>query len=169
MDEYLKKYIFRDILPEEIEEAIAIEQICFPPNEACTPRAMTERIGKAAELFMVAVDTTTGKLAGFLNGVSTFEERFRDEFFTDISLCDLKGDNIMLVGLDVLPEHRKHGLAREIVKQYCIRERKKGRKMLNLTCLPDKIDMYKKFGFEDLGIANSTWGGEEWHEMALKL
>ena len=28
--------------------------------------------------------------------------------------------------------------------------------------------MYKKFGLLDLGIADSTWGGEEWHEMVLK-
>ena len=25
--------------------------------------------------------------------------------------------------------------------------------------------MYKKFGLQNLGIADSTWGGEEWHEM----
>jgi hypothetical protein len=25
--------------------------------------------------------------------------------------------------------------------------------------------MYEKMGFVDRGISNSTWGGEEWHEM----
>ena len=29
--------------------------------------------------------------------------------------------------------------------------------------------MYEKFGFMDQGIANSTWGGEEWHEMGYTL
>mgnify|MGYP001783337320 FL=1 len=33
-----QKYEFRDIRPEETEEAIEIEQICFPPNEACLPK-----------------------------------------------------------------------------------------------------------------------------------
>ena len=28
--------------------------------------------------------------------------------------------------------------------------------------------MYEKFGFKDKGIAQSTWGGEEWHEMGVK-
>ena len=37
---------FRSIHPDEVEQAIAIEQICFPPNEACSPKAMTERIAK---------------------------------------------------------------------------------------------------------------------------
>jgi hypothetical protein len=29
--------------------------------------------------------------------------------------------------------------------------------------------MYEKMGFIDRGIANSTWGGEEWHEMIYKI
>jgi len=162
-------FIFRNIKPEEFEQAVAIEQICFPPNEACSPKSMGERIAKASELFLVAIDSSTGKIAGFLNGVSTNETAFRDEFFTDISLCDLSGENVMLLGLDVLPEYRRQGLAREIVNQYCTQERKKGRKMLSLTCLPEKVEMYLKFGFKDLGMANSCWGGEEWHEMIYML
>lgn len=31
--------------------------------------------------------------------------------------------------------------------------------------LPDKVEMYKKFGFKDHGIGDSVWGGEAWHEM----
>ena len=62
---------FRSINPDEVEQAIAIEQICFPPNEACSPKAMTERIAKVPQLFLVVIDKSTGKLAGFLNGVAT--------------------------------------------------------------------------------------------------
>ena len=89
---------FRSIHPDEVEQAIAIEQICFPPNEACSPKAMTERIAKVPQLFLVAIDKSTGKLAGFLNGVATDEEKFRDEFFTDIDLCDALASTI-LVGM----------------------------------------------------------------------
>ena len=159
---------FRSINPDEVQQAIAIEQICFPPNEACSPKAMTERIAKVPQLFLVAVDKSTGKLAGFLNGVATDEEKFRDEFFTDIDLCDENGKNVMLLGLDVLPEYRGQGLARELVYRYSQREKANGRKKLFLTCLEQKVEMYKKFGLQDLGIADSTWGGEEWHEMVLK-
>ena len=75
----------------------------------------------------------------------------------------------MLLGLDVLPEHRGQGLATEIVAQYAERERNNERRKLILTCLEGKVEMYKKLGFEDKGIANSSWGGEEWHEMVLRL
>lgn len=165
----LEKFEFRDIKPEEAEQAVAIEQICFPPNEACSEQHMKERMRKAPDLFLAAVDKETGRIAGFLNGIATNEDSFRDEFFTDADLHDPNGKNIMLVGLDVLPEYRGQGLGRELVFQYLRREREKGRNMLVLTCLESKVEMYQKFGFTDNGIANSTWGGEEWHEMSRAI
>lgn len=165
----MEQFAFRDIELEETGQAIAIEQICFPPHEACSAKAMTERIIAAPELFLVAVDNNTGKIAGFFNGVATDETSFRDEFFTDISLHKATGKSVMLLGLDVLPEYRGRGLAREIVERYIERERSGGRKFLILTCLEDKVGMYKKMGFTDYGIANSTWGNEQWHEMRYAM
>lgn len=164
-----KRFDFRNILPEEAAQAVTIEQICFPPNEACSEKNMKERIARAPELFLVAVDRETGKIAGFLNGLATEEEVFRDEFFTDATLYDPKGRNIMLLGLDVLPEYRGQGLATEIVRQYVTREQVNHRSRLILTCLQSKVEMYRKMGFQDNGIANSTWGGEEWHEMSYEI
>ncbi len=164
-----RKFEFRDILPEEAEQAAEIERICFPPNEACTREMMIRRVAKAPDLFLVAVDRHTGKVAGFLNGLATDENVFRDEFFTDAELHDPDGKNIMLLGLDVLPEYRGQGLAREIVSVYISRERRNGRRMLLLTCLESKVEMYRKMGFRDEGIANSEWGGEQWHEMSCVI
>ena len=167
--ELQERFEFRNVRAEEADQTIVIENICFPPNEACSPKSMTERASQAQETFLVAVDKETGKIAGFLNGIATDEEVFRDEFFTDIRLYDPEGGNIMLLGLDVRPEYRRQGLAREIVRQYAEREKKKGRRRLVLTCLENKVEMYQKFGFRDLGMANSTWGGEAWHEMDYQL
>ena len=75
----------------------------------------------------------------------------------------------MLLGLDVLPGYRMQGLARELVRLYCEREKAKGRRKLLLTCLDAKVEMYEKMGFKDLGSADSTWGGEEWHEMEYRI
>ncbi len=167
--EITEKFEFRHIRPEEADQAVVIEQICFPPNEACSEKHMKERIAKAPELFLVAVDKESGKLAGFLNGLSTREASFRDEFFTDANLYDPEGRNIMLLGLDVLPQYRGQGLARELVYQYARREGKRNRQTLILTCLQSKVEMYKKLNFHDNGIANSSWGGEEWHEMSCDI
>ncbi len=163
--ELYEKFIFRNILPEEGEQAAEIERICFPPNEACSREMMLKRVAKAQEFFLTAVDKSTGKIAGFLNGFATDEDSFRDEFFTDVSLHNPAGKNIMLMGLDVLPEYRGQGLAREIMYHYLRRERERGREMILLTCLESKVEMYQKMGFQDMGMADSAWGEEQWHEM----
>ena len=163
---YLKgKLEYRSIKKEEADEAVSIEQICFPPNEACSEKSMKERIDKASDMFLVAYDNENGKIAGFLNGIATNEIKFRDEFFTDCNLHDKNGENVMLLGLDVLPEYRMQGIGRELIMEYAGRESARGRKALVLTCLDNKVKMYEHMGFTDNGIADSTWGGEEWHEM----
>ena len=165
--ELLEKYEFRSIHKDEVDQAIRIEHVCFSPSDACSAKDISDRIEAASELFLVAVDRDTGKIAGFINGLSTKEFRFRDEFFSDASLYDPDGKNIMLLGLDVLPEYRKQGLARELVYQYCRQQKEKGIEYFCLTCAADKVKMYKKFGFVDKGLADSNWGGKEWHEMGL--
>ena len=74
-----ERFEFRNILPEEAEQASSIEKICFPPNEACSEAAMKERAIMVPDLFLVAVDKKAGKLAGFLNGISTNEYSFREK------------------------------------------------------------------------------------------
>lgn len=164
-----QRFEFREIRQEEAEQAADIEQICFPPNEACARDMMYQRVKKAPELFLVACDRRLGKLAGFLNGLSTGETSFRDEFFTNADLYDPEGKTVMLLGLDVLPQYRGQGLARELMYEYLRRQWCRGRKQILLTCVDEKVKMYRKFGFEDRGIANSTWGDEQWHEMSCIL
>lgn len=164
-----ERFAFRTILEEETDQAVAIEQICFPPHEACSPEHIRERIHKAPELFLVAEDKASGKLAGFLNGLATDELSFRDEFFTDASLYNPSGRNIMLLGLDVLPGFRGLGLGKELMYSYLRKERENRRKMVLLTCLMEKVKMYQKMGFRDCGLSKSSWGGEQWHEMAYVI
>ena len=163
------RYLLRDIRPEEGPEAAAIEAICFPPHEACPRETMLSRARDASDTFLVAEDRLTGQLAGFLNGIATDEEAFRDEFFTEPGLHLPGGANLMLCGLDVLPEHRGQGLARLLMETCRDRERARGRRRLVLTCLDGKVDMYRRMGFRDLGLSASRWGGESWHEMELVL
>lgn len=164
-----EQFTFRSILAGEEEQVFRIEEICFPPNEACSEKMMRERIAEAPELFLVAVDKESGQIAGFLNGLSTKESKFRDEFFINAKLYDPSGRNVMILGLNVLPQYRGRGLAREIMTRYLHREREKGRKTVILTCLDDKVQMYEKMGYRDLGMSESSWGGEQWHEMIYEF
>ncbi len=163
-DNGTRSLILRGLRPEETEQVIAIEARCFPPNEACRREHMIPRIAAAADYFLVAEDPQAGRLAGMINGISTNEPCFRDAFFTDASLHDPEGENLMILGLDVLPEYRRRGVARALMSTYAIRYPEK---RLVLTCLDSLVPMYEGFGFRDLGESASLWGGERWHEMDL--
>ena len=168
-NELYEKFEFKNIAPEQAEEAADIEVICFPPNEACKRDTMIERANKAADAFIVATDKQTGKMAGFLTAIATDEHDFRDEFFTDITLHDKNGSDLMILSLCVRPEYRGLGLSRELMNEFCCRETEKGKKRVVLTCVDEKVGMYRKFGFRDLGNSGSVWGGHNWHEMDKTL
>ena len=43
-DKQMQSFIFRNIKQNETDQANTIEQICFPPHEACSEKSMVERI-----------------------------------------------------------------------------------------------------------------------------
>ena len=168
-----ERFEFKTIDPndrETAEYAVYMESVCLPPTDACTREEILDRIAAAPELFITAVDRRTGKLAGILNGIATNEDTFRDEFFSEAStLHDPDGSTVMLCGMDVMPEYRLQGLAREMIRRCCEKEKAKGRKRLLLTCVEDKIGMYEKFGFHYVGVSASVYGGTVWYDMDMIL
>lgn len=164
-----EKYEFRSIRKEEADQAAEIEQICFPPAEAINREDIKDRVRKIPELFLVAEERETGKLAGYLTGFTTNEEAFQDKFFTEADLCDPYGKTNMLLGLEVLPEHRGQGLARELMMRYLAREQERGRERAVLTCVDGKVEMYRRMGFEYIGISASVLGNEKWNEMEYRM
>ena len=167
--DFFEKYEFRNIHADEAETATQIEAACFPPNEACVLPIMKERVRLAPDLFLVAADKKTGQMVGFINSIATNERTLRDEFFTEPALHDPNGKNVMILSVAVLPEYRHQGLAREMMAAYLRKEKEQDRGSIVLTCLEDKVNMYEKFGFRDLGASDSEWGGEQWHEMVCEL
>lgn len=156
------KYSIRQILENEAELAENVELACFPPNEACILPIMKQRVEYARDLFLVAVDENENMI-GIIDAIATNERHLKDEFFTDITLHDPSGKHCMILGLAVVPTWQKKGVAKALMKAFI--ESQKCRDTIVLTCLESKVSLYKKLGYEDLGVSDSSWGGEEWHEM----
>lgn len=162
-------YEFRNIHPWEYKEAALIEKICFPPSEACTESIMEQRAKLFPDTFIVAIENATGRMVGFINGMLTDEEVLRDEIFLDVRLHNPSGKHVMIMGVDVLPDYRGQGLAKEMMRRFIAVQKEKGRKKCILTCVEEKIPMYQKMGYIDDGESESAWGGELWHEMHCDL
>ena len=76
----------------------------------------------------------------------------------------------MLIYLTRQQDNNEYCRYRELSwKGYDFKALERDRKLIILTCLANKVKMYKKMGFDDKGIADSCWGDEEWHEMCCVL
>ncbi len=164
-----EQYDFRYIKPEEAEEACDIEEECFPGAEYCSREEITERVVKTPESFFVAADRETGRLAGFLTYIATDEEAVKDDFFTHPECFRPEGKNAVILGLDIRPSYQHRGIGKALMREFCELKRQEGKKRIILTCHEDKIPMYERMGFRNLGISGSVWGGEVWNEMDKSL
>lgn len=170
MKEAIAEWIcFRDILQSEAEIVAKIETTCFPPNEACKPEMMKKRVKLFPETFLLAENKKTGEIMGFINGLATDEVHLRDAFYTEPALHQRDGAQMMILGVNVLPAFQRQGIARAMMAAYLDREKTRGRKKVVLTCLEGKVSMYAQFGYTDLGVCDSEWGGEAWHEMYCQV
>lgn len=59
--------------------------------------------------------------------------------------------------------------ARELMMRYLAREQERGRERAVLTCVDGKVEMYRKMGFEYIGISASVLGDEKWNEMEYRM
>lgn len=152
---------------KDLDNVADIEMICFPKAEAATRKTFEDRLKIFTESFLVA--EMSEKMVGFINGSVINEEVIRDEFYSDVSFHDPKGEYQSIFGLDVLPEYRRMGIAAELVKAFIEVARGAGRKGLTLCCKEEKIHYYKKLGFVDIGKSESEHGSAVWYNMILKI
>lgn len=163
-------YEFRPVRANEAADAVRIEAASFPVSEACTLPIMETRVQAAPDLFYVAIDRATSEMVGFTTSIATDEEHLRDEFFTDSAgNHDPKGEVVMVLSLAVLPAHRNRGIASALMETMLTSQRTGARKAAVLTCIPANVPLYEKMGYRDLGMSDSAWGGEAWHEMIFPL
>lgn len=148
-------------------EAIArVEAACFPAAEAATKEEFRERLSLYADHFWLMFDGE--ELISFVDGFVTDIPDLTDNMYADASMHDPNGSWQMVFGVNTVPQHRCHGYAGQLIERAIADARSQGRKGLVLTCKPEKVPYYIKFGFRNEGISkDSTHGGVVWHQMRL--
>ncbi|RFM33568.1 GNAT family N-acetyltransferase [Chitinophaga silvisoli] len=151
----------------DLDAITALENVCFPPNEAASRTSFIQRLQAFPDHFWVL--ESGGQLVGFINGMVTNNETIIDEMFASASLHDDNGRWQSVFGLAVAPEFRKQGYAGKLIHHLIEKSRADGREGVTLTCKEYLVGYYTKFGFEDRGISKSVHGGEVWHDMTLRV
>jgi ribosomal protein S18 acetylase RimI-like enzyme len=144
-----------------------IEAICFPASEAAPKEALEERLSAYMKGFFVAV--LDGETIGFVNGGATNDLEIKDEFFESMDLHNDDGNNLVIFGLDIHPDHQHKGYARKLMNHFIVFAKEENKESVILTCKNHLIAYYETFGYKNLGVSDSVHGGAKWYDMLLKL
>ena len=158
--------VIRTAAMADLDAIARVEAECFPAAEAASREEFEGRLTHYADHFWLMF--RNGALISFVDGFVTDEPDLRDEMYADASKHNPDGAWQMIFGVNTVPAHRRHGYAGQLIERAITDARNQGRKGLVLTCKPEKVAYYAKFGFADEGISeNSTHGGVVWHQMRL--
>lgn len=150
----------------DLDDIASVESECFPVLEAATKEEFEQRIKYYGNHFWLMFDE--GKLIAFVDGFVTDEADLTYEMYENASMHDENGAWQMIFGVNTLPEYRRCGYAKELIKKAILDARKQNRKGLVLTCKESLVPYYSEFGFVDEGITDkSTHGNVLWHQMRL--
>ena len=150
----------------DLDDITSVESECFPVLEAATKEEFEQRIKYYGNHFWLMFDE--GKLIAFVDGFVTDEADLTDDMYENASMHNENGAWQMIFGVNTLPEYRRCGCAKELIKKAILDARKQNRKGLVLTCKESLVPYYSKFGFIDEGITDkSTHGNVLWHQMRL--
>lgn len=163
----MNNIIIRQATLADAEAVTAIEATCFPAAEAASFISLSDRLQAFTTSFLVA--ETAGQVIGFINGCITNQTKLTDDLYESTDKHNLKGLNMMVFGLDVLPSYQHQGIAQKLMKAYIKIGKQMYKKVIILTCKEKLIPFYEQFGYVCHGVSSSTHGGATWYDMSLTL
>lgn len=159
--------IIRKVVPNDIDNLVRLENICFPAAEAATREAFEYRIATFPESFYVALEKE--EIIGIVNGCVTDSLVISDELFEPDGGHKPDGKNQAIFGLLVDPRYRKQGIAASLMNYFMDVAKQAGHEKMILTCKEHLIQYYEGFGFVNHGVSKSEHGGAVWFDMVADL
>lgn len=155
----------REITKEDLQAVIALETICFPPEQAASGEQLQQRFRHYGNHFLLAEDD--GVPVGYVGGMVREEALLTDKLYENPALHQENGAFQMVFSLVVTPERRQEGIGSQLLKAFVERARVQGRSGVSLTCLERLIPFYEHLGFHNCGVSTSSHGNVVWYDMVL--
>ena len=149
----------------DLEQMAHIEEISYPSEEGASRESIRERIREFPDCFWILEDQ--GKIAAFINGMSTEERDLTDEMYDHAEKHDPNGAWQMIFSVVTNPKDRGKGYASKVMEQLLRDCRERGKKGVVLTCKEKLLPFYARFGFVNEGISSSTHGNVTWYQMRV--
>lgn len=161
----MSNLLIRNVTIDDLDIIYNIEKECFPESEAASYEAFKDRIYAFPESFFVA--ELDNEIIGFINGGITDKDTLEDEFYHDLSQHNPNGAYQTVFGLDVLPKYQHKGYASLLMDHLINISKERNKKGIMLTCKDYLVGFYQKFGYEHLGVSESSHGGAKWNDMLI--
>lgn len=158
--------VIRTVTPADLDGVCAVENAGFPPAEGATREAFRYRIEAFPQWFLVAEEE--GTVVGLLNGPATDAQFICDRLYEPGGAGE-NGTTLAILGLAVLPDRRRQGIAAQLMHAYLDRARQSGMERVVLTCKKNLIPFYEQFGFVNRGVSQSVHGGVVWYDMEYTI
>ena len=158
--------VIRTVTPADLDGVCAVEHAGFPPAEGATREAFRYRIEAFPQWFLVAEED--GTVVGLLNGPATDAQFICDRLYEPGGAGE-NGTTLAILGLAVLPDRRRQGIAAQLMHAYLDRARQGGIERVVLTCKENLIPFYAQFGFVNRGVSQSVHGGVVWYDMEYTI
>ena len=158
--------VIRTVTPADLDGVCAVENAGFPPAEGATREAFRYRIEAFSQWFLVAEED--GTVVGLLNGPATDAQFICDRLYEPGGAGE-NGTTLAILGLAVLPDRRRQGIAAQLLHAYLDRARQGGMERVVLTCKENLIPFYEQFGFVNRGVSQSVHGGVVWYDMEYTI
>lgn len=156
----------RHATKHDVSAISEVEAKCFPPSEAASEKAFTQRVENYGNHFWLMYEND--RLIAFVDGFVTDESDLTDEMFADAAMHNENGAWQMIFGVNTLPEYRNNGYASELLRRAVDEAKEQGRKGVVLTCKDKLLPFYARLGFVDEGVTDkSTHGNAVWHQMRI--
>ena len=156
---------FRRADIDDLEQITNLEGICFPKAEAATKQSFEQRLKWYPNHFLVG--EVNGTIISCINGFVTNEKDLQDAMYQNAEEHTETGKWQMIFGVETHPAYQRLGIAALAMQHFIAIAKEEKRWGLVLTCKKELVPFYKKFGFVEEGISESSHGGASWFQMRL--
>ena len=163
----MKDVNIRNATEADLKGCFEVEVACWPPEEAALKETVARRIAMFPQGFFVA--ESGGRVVGMLNSCLTDREDLGAEGLKRMADHDVRGRNMVVFAVGVLPEYRRRGIAASLMSRAIRLAEELGKEKVLLICKSHLIPYYGRFGFVHVGLSRAKCGGAAWQEMALTL
>ena len=163
----MKSLNIRNAIETDLDRCFEIERTSYSGDEAASKEKIFKRI-KTYPTGFVLIENDT-EIIGFINSGATDNVELSNEDFKELIGHDSNGKYIVIMSVVVHPDYQGAGMINLLMNSFVNRMKSLGKSEIFLICQANLINMYKKYGFVQLGLSESNHGGLSWYEMSLSL